>query len=162
GSRRPPRLRRATVRGPRAGEEAVTEALRLYPPAWLLTRQAAEGARLGDYEIPADGTVFYSAYAIQRDPRCFQDPDRFDPDRWLPANTTPAQRRAFLPFGRGIHGCVGEPVGWLETVITLSTIARLWTLRPAPGHPVTPMFRTNLVPRRLLVIPEPRTRATAE
>ncbi len=134
----------------------VTEALRLYPPVWILTRQAVTDARLGDHTIPAGSTLFYSAYALQRDPRFFDRPHAFDPDRWLPERVGPAQRHAFIAFGRGIHGCVGEQVGWIETVIALSTIGRRWTLVPVPGPPVRPVFRTNVLPRRLLVTPEPR------
>ncbi|MFF4160820.1 cytochrome P450 [Streptomyces sp. NPDC001678] len=134
----------------------VTETLRLYPPVWMLTRQAVTDTRLGGHAIPAGSTLFHSSYAIQRDPRFFTRPHDFDPDRWLPERVGPAQRHAYMPFGRGVHGCVGEQVGWMELVIVLSTIARLWRLVPVPGAPVRPVFRTNVLPRRLLVIPEPR------
>ncbi|MDT0449074.1 cytochrome P450 [Streptomyces hesseae] len=137
-------------------QRVATETVRLYPPVWMLTRQAVTDTRLGGHTVPADSTLFHSSYAIQRDPRFFTRPHDFDPDRWLPERVGPDQRHAYMPFGRGIHGCVGERVGWMELVIVLSTIARLWRLAPVPGAPVRPVFRTNVLPRRLLVIPEPR------
>ncbi|GAA2725622.1 MULTISPECIES: cytochrome P450 [Streptomyces] len=134
----------------------ITEAMRLYPPVWLLTRQATADAPLGGHTVPAGTNLFYSPYALQRDERFFDRPHVFDPDRWLPDADERRRRHAYLPFGRGVHGCVGEPLAWIEAITVLATVARRWTLEPVPGRSVRPVFRTNVVPRRLLVTPRPR------
>jgi pentalenene oxygenase len=133
-----------------------TEALRLYPSAWLLTRRASTEVDLGGYRIPAGAQVCYSPYALHRDPAVHPDPDRFDPDRWLPERAQGTPRNAYIPFGAGNRGCIGEPIAWAQATVTLAAIAQRWTLHPVPGAEVKPVARMLLMPNHLRMIPVPR------
>ncbi|MCC8245510.1 cytochrome P450 [Saccharothrix luteola] len=116
----------------------VTETLRHRTQGLFQSRSTTVDTRLGDYHIPAGAVVLYSAHALNHNPRIHADPDRFDPDRWLPERLDPLARAAFLPFGTGLHGCVGEGLSWAELVLSLATIAARWRLVPVPGHRVRP------------------------
>ena len=140
----------------------ITETLRLYPPAYLLGRQAVEDVVLEGYRIPAGTTVLMSQYLMHRDARFFPDPEAFLPDRWAapePGSAAPAPPRcAFFPFGDGPRVCIGEPLAWLEAVLILATLSYRWRLRlpPAAPEPV-PEPRITLRPRGgLRLVPEPR------
>jgi pentalenene oxygenase len=134
----------------------ITESLRLYPSAWLLTRRAITDVELGEYRIPAGAQVCYMPYAVHRDPAVYPDPDRFDPDRWLPEQATSTPRSVYIPFGAGNRGCIGEPIAWAQATITLTAIAQRWTLHPVPGAEVKPVARMLLTPNHLRMVPLPR------
>ena len=125
------------------------EAMRLYPPAWILGRETLRDVTLpGGYVLPAKTTVFVSPYILHRTPDYYENPLVFDPDRWL-EDRTPAF--TYFPFGGGARRCIGEEFAWLEGTLLLSIIGKKWrfamlddltpkiapmvTLRPA--HPVT-------------------------
>lgn len=113
-----------------------TEALRLYPPAWIIGRIAVREVTIGGYTIPRGGTVIVSPYITQRNPRYFASPDAFVPSRWPIADLP---KFAFFPFGGGARVCIGEPFAWLEGVLVLATLARRWRLRrDAPAVPTRP------------------------
>jgi cytochrome P450 len=126
----------------------LTEALRLYPPAWLMTRRAREAVTLGDYRF-APGTFFLlSPYLTQRDPRFFPDPEAFVPTRWAtPPEAGPA-RSAYLPFGGGPRQCLGEGFAWMEGLLVLTTLAQTWRMQLAPGPPVEPWALVTLRPKQ--------------
>src|SRR5690606_28891728 len=88
-------------------QAVVKEALRLYPPVWALGRRTLQTTELGGFTLPAGTQVFYSVYAIQRDEKVYDDPDSFQPDRWLDGRRK-YPRTAFLPFGAGVRNCIGE------------------------------------------------------
>jgi pentalenene oxygenase len=127
----------------------LTETLRLYPPTWILSRQAVHATLLRGFALPAGAVVIISPFALQRDPGVFPDPDAFVPERWLPDRVTAEQRRSFLAFGGGRRRCLGEFFGMTEAAIALATIATHWDLRPTRRRPIRP------VPR-LLLVPQPR------
>ncbi|MGK5636751.1 cytochrome P450 [Streptomyces sp. URMC 126] len=128
----------------------VNEALRLYPPAWILTRTTTDDTSLGGHTFPAGTTVVYSAYLLHRRPDLFPDPDRFDPDRWIAAPGAPAPpRTAFLPFGSGPRKCIGDVFALTEAALALATVVADWDLRPAGGRRVRPAPRLVLSPHRL-------------
>jgi cytochrome P450 len=104
------------------------EALRLFPPAWLLRRRAVIDQRLGGYMVTAGTTVLVSPYVVQRDVRFHPAPTRFDPDRFGEAEPT-RHRYAFFPFGGGAMACIGEHVAWMAGPLVLATIAQRWRLR---------------------------------
>lgn len=104
----------------------LKEVLRLYAP-WLITRRAISSLELGGVTIPAGSSLYYSPYALHHDPRHYPDPARFDPDRWLPDRLQ--QKPAFLPFGVGVHQCIGESFALMEMLTVLATIAGRWRLR---------------------------------
>jgi cytochrome P450 len=119
-------------------ERIVTEAMRLYPPAWIVGRRAIDECAVGGYTVPPRALVLMSPYVIQRDARWFRDPERFDPDRWSPEFKASLPPFAYFPFGGGSRRCIGESFAWVELVLVLSTIAQMWRLVPVPGHAVVP------------------------
>ncbi|MBH1937600.1 cytochrome P450 [Streptomyces sp. AV19] len=125
----------------------VTEALRLYPPAWVLTRTTTEDTRLGGHPIPAGTAVVYSAYLLHRRPDLFPDPERFDPDRWMTGSTP--RRSAFVPFGGGPRKCIGDVFALTEATLVLATVSAGWELRPVDDRPVRPVPRLALSPQEL-------------
>ncbi|MBZ4321384.1 cytochrome P450 [Streptomyces sp. SCA2-4] len=137
----------------------VNEALRLYPPAWLLTRTTTSDTRLGGHTLPAGTAVVYSAYLLHRRPDLFPDPERFDPDRWIAAPGAPAPpRTAFLPFGSGPRKCIGDVFALTEAALALAGVVADWDLRPAGGRRVRPAPRLVLSPHRLPMTTAARVR----
>jgi cytochrome P450 len=114
----------------------LAEAFRLYPPAWIMERRAVHDVDFQGYRIPADSLVFASQYLVHRDPRWFDQPDRFDPERWRPERGTERPKFAYFPFGGGTRVCIGEQFAWMEGMLILATIAQRWQLRHEPGHEV--------------------------
>jgi cytochrome P450 len=104
----------------------LSESLRLFPPSWILTRQATETHRLGATAVPAGAIVLISQYVLHRDPRFFDDPLTFNPNRWSPGQTSPRARRAYLPFGAGPRSCIGQGLAMLEGTLVLAAIASNW------------------------------------
>ncbi len=119
-------------------ERVVTEAMRLYPPAWLLGRRAIAEYPIGPYVAPARSILLMSPYLIQRDARYYADPDTFNPDRWTPEFRAGLPKFAYFPFGGGPRQCIGESFAWMELILLVATIAQQWRLRLVPGHPVVP------------------------
>ncbi len=119
-------------------EQVVTEAMRLYPPAWIIGRRAVQEYRFREYLASAGSLFIMSPYVMHRDARAFRDPERFDPDRWTPEFKAGLPPFAYLPFGGGARRCIGESFAWMELVLVASTIAQQWRLTPVPGHPVVP------------------------
>ncbi|MBO4206255.1 cytochrome P450 [Micromonospora echinofusca] len=136
----------------------VRETLRMYPPTYFLSRSAATDLQLGGYHIPAGSTVLYSFYSQHRDPVLFRDPDRFDPDRWLPERSADVTPDAYVPFGEGAHRCVGESFALAEAMTTLATIVGQRDLRPVPGSTVRPVGTVTLMPQGLRML-APRRRS---
>jgi cytochrome P450 len=125
----------------------VDEALRLYPPAWVIGRRALEDVDLGTVQVPAGAIVVLSPFVTHRDARWFPEPLRFDPDRWLPASRERIPAYAFFPFGGGKRICIGESFARVEATLVLATVARRWSLRLEPGHPVELLPRVTLRPK---------------
>lgn len=124
-----------------------TESMRLYPPAWILVRQAVNDTVIGGYQIPKGSNVVVSQFVNHRDPRYFRDPLDFNPDRWTPEMKNALPKFAYFPFGGGPRSCVGEPFAWMEGVLLLATIARKWRMEHAEGHRVEMFPRITLRPR---------------
>ena len=133
----------------------ITEALRLYPPGWLMTRATTTGADLGGHLIPAGATVVYSPYLSARRPGDFPEPDRFDPDRW---RATPPARGAFVPFGGGARRCVGDRFATTQAALTVASIAARWRVHAIPGARADPIARGVLAPSRLPMLIRSRPR----
>jgi cytochrome P450 len=119
-------------------ERVVTEAMRLYPPAWLIGRRAIAEYAFGPYVAPPRAILIMSPFIVQRDARYYRDPERFDPDRWTPEFKASLPRFAYFPFGGGPRQCIGESFAWMELILIVSTLAQTWDLRLVPGHPVVP------------------------
>ena len=125
----------------------LSEALRLYPPAWLMTRRAREEVVIGDYRFPPGTFFLLSPYLTHHDARFFPDPEAFVPTRWAaPPDAGPA-RYAYLPFGGGPRQCLGEGFAWMEGLLVLTTLAQTWRMQLVPGHPVEPWALVTLRPK---------------
>ncbi|WP_216204561.1 cytochrome P450 [Amycolatopsis aidingensis] len=134
----------------------ISEVLRCYPPAWMISRRALADVDLGGYHVPAGSPVLVIPYIVHRDPAVFPDPHRFDPDRWLPDRPTRIPHDAVIPFGAGVRKCIADHFAVIETTLTLATLAGRWRLRPLPDHPVRPVTATTLVPEGLVMRAERR------
>jgi cytochrome P450 len=116
----------------------VAESMRLYPPAYLVGRRALEPYAIPgtDYVVPARTVVLISQYLLHRDPRFWDDAERFVPERWLDEGRAERHRYAYFPFGAGTRICIGEHFAWMEAILALSTIAQRWQLRLVPGQKI--------------------------
>ena len=117
-------------------EMVFAESMRLFPPAWGIGRRPIQDYRVGEYEIPARSVVLMSPYVVHRDARWFPEPERFDPDRWLPENVAARPKFSYFPFGGGARVCIGERFAWMEGVLLLATLGAQWKLNLVPGHRV--------------------------
>ncbi|MGW4800961.1 cytochrome P450 [Nonomuraea sp. NPDC004297] len=139
----------ADLAGLRYTKAVLTEALRLYPPTWILSRQAIRETGLGGYAVPDGGVILISPFALHRDPGLFPDPGAFRPERWLSHDGTARPRQSLLAFGGGRRRCLGELFGLTEATLALAAVVSRWDLRPVRREP------PRTVPRMLLV-PEPQ------
>ncbi|MFE4371741.1 cytochrome P450 [Streptomyces sp. NPDC056835] len=104
--------------------QVFTEAIRMYPPGWFLTRGTEADTRLGPYAIPRGTTVAYSPYLISHLPTLYPDPERFDPDRWAPGDKRPEV--PVTVFGGGARKCVGDEFALVEGVLMLASLLGRW------------------------------------
>jgi cytochrome P450 len=132
----------------------LSESMRLQPPAFLLGRQCTEPYRIGEYGFPAKSGFFMSPYVSHRDPRYFPDPERFDPDRFLPEVAELRPKFSYYPFGGGNRVCVGERFAWSEGILLLASLARRWRFELRPGfkmqHRASMVLRPLQLPMRIL------------
>jgi cytochrome P450 len=124
----------------------VSEAIRMYPPAWMIGRSTDAPIELGGWHVPAGSLVAVCPLLMQHDARWFPEPDTFDPDRWLDERRERVPKYAYLPFGTGPRSCVGEQFAWAEAVTALAVIASRFTARTEPGHVLRPQYRITMRP----------------
>lgn len=110
------------------------EALRLYPPAWLIGREMAETAEVGGYLLPKGTLMFVSPWATHRSPHNWESPLSFDPDRFAPENRDRYHKFAFIPFGGGSRKCIGTNLAMLEGPLLLAAVAQHYRLEMLPGE----------------------------
>lgn len=122
----------------------LAEAMRLFPPAWVIVRRAAESHRCHGRQIATGSLVVASPFVTHRDERFFSDPLAFSPERWLSPSERP--RLAYFPFGVGPRSCIGEGFAWMEGTLVLATLAGRWRLRSGSSA-VEPSPRITLRPR---------------
>jgi cytochrome P450 len=134
--------------GPESGAEAlpklvytravVQEALRLYPPAFTLARQARRADTAGGIAIPAGAVVLIAPWVLHRHRRLWDQPEKFDPARFLPG-ATPPERCAYLPFGMGPRVCIGAQFALTEASLVLAAMVRAFHIERADTEPVVPV-----------------------
>ena len=125
----------------------ITEALRLYPPAWGTARLAVEDHEIAGYPVKKGMGVAMAQWVVHRDPRWYDAPEEFRPERWENDLMRRLPRFAYFPFGGGARQCIGNAFALMEATLILSTIARKFHLRLVPGHPVVPLASITLRPR---------------
>jgi cytochrome P450 len=137
----------ADIRQLRYTEGVVLEAMRLYPPVWGMSRVALQDCVLGEYNVKAGTTVFLSQWAMHRDPRFYENPEVFHPDRWADNLLKKLPTFAYFPFGGGQHICIGKAFAMMEAVLLVATIAQKFRLTLQADHPVTPQPSLSLRPK---------------
>jgi cytochrome P450 len=128
-------------------ERIAKESMRLYPPAFGVGREAIADCEIGGFHIPAKAQLFAFQWVTQRDPRYFEAPDKFDPDRWTEEFVNQLPKYAYFPFGGGPRACIGNQFAMMEIVLALATIGQKFRLRLAPDHKVELMPAMSLRPR---------------
>jgi cytochrome P450 len=127
-------------------ERVLSEAMRLYPPIPVIGRQAVDACDLGGYPVPAGTPVSFAQWSVQRDPRFFDDPDVFRPERWEDGLAQRLPRFAYFPFGGGPRLCIGNTFAMMEATLILATVAQRYRPRLVPGHPIVPVPALTLRP----------------
>jgi cytochrome P450 len=105
-------------------EMVVKESMRLYPPVWNIGRRAKEECEIGGYHVPSGTQLFLSQWVMHRDPRYFEDPGVFSPDRWEDGFAKRIPKYAYFPFGGGPRQCIGSLFAMMEAILVLATIAK--------------------------------------
>src|ERR1700678_3024835 len=123
---------------PRLGfpTQVIMEALRLYPPFWMIDRMAVADDRVGDLEIPRGSTVIVYVYGAHHAPRYWQNPETFDPERFTKENDKLRTPFTYLPFGAGPRGCIGGNYAMLQILMILSDLLRKYDFQLAPGQTI--------------------------
>jgi len=130
----------------RYAEMVIKESMRLYPPAWGLSREAAEECKIGGYRVPAGTQLFIVLLVLHRDPRYFEDPETFHPERWEDGSAKRMPKYAYLPFGAGPRLCIGSSFAMTEAILLLATVAKRFRLKLASEQPVIPQPSVTLRP----------------
>src|SRR5271170_6672489 len=114
----------------------VEESMRLYPPAWAVSRNAIGDDEIGGYRIPRQTNMIICSFVTHRHPAIWEEPERFDPERFSPERSEGRPNFAYLPFGGGPRICIGNSFAMTEAQLILATAAQRYRLRLVPGHPV--------------------------
>ena len=114
----------------------IQEAMRLYPPAFFIMRHAIADDEIGGYRVAANSLIFLMAHMVHRHPAFWEEPERFDPDRFTPERSAHRPRYAYIPFGGGPRLCIGNSLAMMEAQLVLATVAQRYSLHLVPGHPV--------------------------
>jgi cytochrome P450 len=136
----------------------IQEALRLYPPVWILSRRIDEDVVIDGMAVKKGTMILVSPFAIHRNPRHWDRPDDFDPTRFSPENTAGREKGAYLPFGLGRRACIGANMAMLELTTVVSTLVRTLRFDFAPGQ--TARIDANLTLRPLGGMPMTCSRRT--
>jgi cytochrome P450 len=142
-----PRLKYASM--------VVQEALRLYPPVWVIPRDAIEDDCIGGHRIPAGSTVMLSPYVTHRHPDFWENPEAFDPERFLPARSKDRPRHAYFPFGGGPRLCMGADMATMEVMLIMVMVVQRFRLHLVSCHREEPECILDMIPRH-------RVRATLQ
>ena len=134
-------------------EQIVLESMRLYSPAYLIGREALRDCYVGNYRVPAGATVLMPQWVVHRDPRFFDDPDSFRPERWTAEFQKQLPKFAYFPFGGGPRLCIGNTFAMIELVLVLASITQKYRFTLKPGLVVEPWPTFTLRPRQGILAP---------
>jgi len=138
-------------------ESVILESMRLYPPAFVIGREATADCTIGGYPIPRGMTILMPQWVVHRDGRYFPEPERFHPERWLDGTTDAIPRYAYFPFGGGPRLCIGQSFAMMEMVLVLSVLAQHYRFTLVPDHPIVPAALFTLRPQHgIKAVIEPR------
>ena len=138
-------------------EMIAKETMRLYPPAYAVGREAVEDTEIGGFRVPKGTQLFAFQWVTHRDPRFFDEPDAFKPERWSGDASEQLPKYAYFPFGGGPRQCIGNYFAMMEIVLLLATIGQRFRFRLDPNHKVEVLPVLSLRPKDgIKVIIEPR------
>jgi cytochrome P450 len=115
-------------------EWVFREAMRLYPPVWAIGREPLQDCEIGGYRVPRGTQLFLVQYLVHHDPRWYENPDVFRPERWDGDLARRLPRCAYFPFGDGPRICIGNHFAMMEGILVLATIAQRYRLSLVPGQ----------------------------
>jgi enediyne biosynthesis protein E7 len=130
----------------------LQEALRLYPPGWLLTRRSLEADELGGFAIAPRTDVFISPYMLHRHPAFWNEPEEFRPERFADDAAGERHKFAYIPFAVGPRHCIGENMAMFEMLVHMRTMTRRFSLSRATNEPIEFEAQINLRPRSNLMM----------
>lgn len=130
----------------------LLESMRLYPPAWWLTRAAIEDDEIGGFRVPAGATVIVSQWVTQRHPDYWTDAETFDPLRFTAERSSERPALAYFPFGDGPRSCIGEQFAMVQLEVVLAMLVRAFEFQPQPDHDIGVMPLITMRPRNPVLI----------
>jgi cytochrome P450 len=129
-------------------DAVITEAMRVYPPVYLIGREATTDLELGGYRVRKGYTIFMSQWVSHRDPRYFgPDPETFRPERWLDGLAKRIPKYAYYPFGGGPRVCIGNTFALMEAAILLATVGQRYRFTVDPGAVIDTNPQITLLPK---------------
>ena len=128
-------------------ECVIKESMRLFPPVWIVERQALADDNLGGYQIKKGTIVAISPWLLHHDETTYPNPDAFDPERFRPSAAADRDRYAYLPFSIGPRTCIGNAFAMMESKIILAVLAQRFDVAMRPGQTVTPEAGVTLRPK---------------
>ena len=128
-------------------EAVIRETMRLYPPAWLVGREAVRDCQVGGQTVRAGTSLLMSQWLQHREARHFAEPRQFRPERWLGGGLAGLSKYAYFPFGGGPRVCIGSGFALLEAGLVLATVAGRFRLTAPAGYEVKPWPAITLQPR---------------
>lgn len=128
-------------------EMVLRESMRLFPPVWRIGRKVEEDCEIGGYWVPAGTRLIVSQWVTHRDPRFFEEPALFNPDRWEEGFVERLPRYAYLPFGGGPRRCIGSSFAMMQSALVLATVAKRFRLELTSGQRVIPQPSITLRPK---------------
>lgn len=128
-------------------EQIIRESMRLYPPIWRTGRLASEPFELGGYTIPKGAVLCIAPVITHRDPRWFDHPMEYLPERWTEEFRQELHGFAYYPFGGGPRLCIGEGFAWMETKLVMATLGQRWRVHRDPTNKAALMPLVSLRPR---------------
>ena len=132
--------------------QVLQEALRLYPPGWLITRRTIEADELGGFPIAPRTDVFISPYMLHRHPAYWSEPEEFRPERFAGADAEERHRFSYIPFAVGPRHCIGENIAMFEMLVHVHAMSRRFRLTRASNEPIELEAQINLRPRSNLMM----------
>ena len=128
-------------------EKVIKESLRLYSSVHSFSRVALQDHLIGGYRVPKDATVIISSYVTHRLPQYWEDPNRFDPERFDKKRSVGRSRFAYIPFAAGHRNCIGSYMALMQSKLVVALIMQRYELSLAPGHVVEPQAATTMRPK---------------
>ena len=123
------------------------ESMRIYPPIYIIAREAVEYFAIDKYILPGGTLFLMSPYLIHHDRRFHSDPEKFNPYEWEKLSRSENAKYQYFPFGAGPRSCIGQHFAWMEGILVLASVAQQWQLKLVPNHPVELQQRINLRPK---------------